>query len=328
MASTTVPHAPAPPASPTLDAPADAGRPRPRRRTPRDWAVDVAAFLVAVGLGAVGFLDVYPDGPAGNALAWIDLASGVAFSLALWWRRRWPTALVVAITPFGVFGSAIGGAAIVLLFSLAVHRPARVVAPLAVLQLVLVVPWVWLFPDPDIANWVLVLFADVVLAGVVGWGMAVRSRRELVASLRERAERAEREQRLVVERARAGERTRIAREMHDVLAHRISLLSMHAGALEFRPDAPADEVARAAGVIRASAHEALEDLREVIGVLRREEATDGPERPQPTLADLPALLDDCRAAARRRASARGRSRAPPRRSARAPPSRCRRRRAA
>ncbi|CAM5234082.1 hypothetical protein SALBM217S_06273 [Streptomyces griseoloalbus] len=43
---------------------------------------------------------------------------------------------------------------------------------------------------------------------------------------------------------------------------------MHAGALEFRPDAPRDEVARAAGVIRESAHEALQDLREIIGVLR------------------------------------------------------------
>lgn len=84
--------------------------------------------------------------------------------------------------------------------------------------------------------------------------------------------------------------------MHDVLAHRISLLSMHAGALEFRPDAPAEEVARAAGVIRASAHEALEDLREVIEVLRREEAAALPERPQPTLDDLPALLEETRAA--------------------------------
>ena len=65
--------------------------------------------------------------------------------------------------------------------------------------------------------------------------------------------------------------------MHDVLAHRISLLSLHAGALELRPDRPADEIARAAGVIRDSAHQALEDLREVIGVLRADRAaTTGP----------------------------------------------------
>ena len=50
--------------------------------------------------------------------------------------------------------------------------------------------------------------------------------------------------------------------MHDVLGHRLSLLSVHAGALEFRPDAPAEEVARAAKVIRENAHQALQDLRE------------------------------------------------------------------
>ena len=98
------------------------------------------------------------------------------------------------------------------------------------------------------------------------------------------------------EQARYAERTRIAREMHDVLAHRISLLSLHAGALEFRPDAPPDEVARAAAVIRASAHQALEDLRAVIGVLRDGPDGPGPEPPQPTLAALPGLLEESRAA--------------------------------
>jgi signal transduction histidine kinase len=87
--------------------------------------------------------------------------------------------------------------------------------------------------------------------------------------------------------------------MHDVLAHRISLLSLHAGALEFRPDAPPEEVARATGVIRASAHQALEDLRAVIGVLRESPDGEVPERPQPTIADLPALIDESRAAGMR-----------------------------
>ena len=86
--------------------------------------------------------------------------------------------------------------------------------------------------------------------------------------------------------------------MHDVLAHRISLLSLHAGALEFRPDAPPEEVARAAGVIRASAHQALEDLRAVIGVLRDGADGEAPQPPQPTLAALPG---PARGVARRRA---------------------------
>ena len=123
-----------------------------------------------------------------------------------------------------------------------------------------------------------------------------RSRRQ---AQRERARRVEAQEQLRTEQIRYAERTRIAREMHDVLAHRISLLSLHAGVLEFRPDAPPDEVARAAGVIRACAHQALEDLRTVIGVLRDESDGAGPEPPQPTLAALPGLLEESRAAGMR-----------------------------
>jgi signal transduction histidine kinase len=90
--------------------------------------------------------------------------------------------------------------------------------------------------------------------------------------------------------------------MHDVLAHRLSLLSVHAGALEFHPDAEPEEVARAAGVIRASAHAALGELRQVIGLLR-DHVDDGgatgvtePERPQPTLKDLTQLVEESREA--------------------------------
>jgi signal transduction histidine kinase len=93
-------------------------------------------------------------------------------------------------------------------------------------------------------------------------------------------------------RARQVERARIAREMHDVLAHRLSLVSMHAGALEYRPDASPHELAQAAGTVRRNAHQALQDLREVLGVLR---AADGDSmRPQPTLADVPALVAESR----------------------------------
>jgi signal transduction histidine kinase len=113
-----------------------------------------------------------------------------------------------------------------------------------------------------------------------------------VRSLRDQADRAG-------DDAREAERRRIAREMHDVLAHRLSLLSVHAGALEFRPDAPAEEVAEAARVIRESARAALEDLRGVIGVLREDGGDSLTEPPQPTLADLAALIEESRAAGMR-----------------------------
>ena len=90
------------------------------------------------------------------------------------------------------------------------------------------------------------------------WGLFARTQRDLLRTSHERAQQLEAEQRAHVEQAREAERRRIAGEMHDVLAHRLSLLSVHAGALEFHPDAPPEEIAEAAGVIRATAHEALQ----------------------------------------------------------------------
>jgi signal transduction histidine kinase len=83
--------------------------------------------------------------------------------------------------------------------------------------------------------------------------------------------------------------------MHDVLAHRISLLAVHAGALQVRRDAPEQE-RRAASVIRQCAYEALEDLREAVWMLREPTSDGEPERPQPTLADVPALVEQSRLA--------------------------------
>jgi len=144
------------------------------------------------------------------------------------------------------------------------------------------------------------LLVGLLVTGVIiGWGLFVRAQRDLVRSLHERAGRLEAEQRLKVDQAREAERLRIAREMHDVLAHRVSLLSLHAGALEFRPDASPEEIAEAAGVIRATAHAALEDLRGVVGVLRDGADNGAPEPPQPTLEQIPGLVEESRAAGMR-----------------------------
>jgi signal transduction histidine kinase len=141
-----------------------------------------------------------------------------------------------------------------------------------------------------------VLFGILLVAVALGWGLFTRARREVIHSLRERAERLESEQRLRVGQAREAERRRIAREMHDVLAHRLSLLSVHAGALEFRTDAAPGEVSKAAGVIRETAQTALQELRDVIGILRDEPEEATLQPPQPTLAQLPALIEESRAA--------------------------------
>ena len=70
--------------------------------------------------------------------------------------------------------------------------------------------------------------------------MYIRARRQLVASLRDRAEQAEAAQELLARQARQAERARIAGEMHDVLGHRVSLMALHAGGLQVRPDLPPD----------------------------------------------------------------------------------------
>ena len=270
------------------------------KRSARDWIVDWLCFFIALLIGAGVFADAHGHSDLPDWFAALDGLVGVAACFALWQRRRWPFGLALVLSLLSIVFSAAGGAAIIALFTVAVHRPFRQAAVVAGLAAVLQPLYLEIYPNDSGPYWVALLLSWLVIGAVFVWGMFVRARRQLVVSLRDRAERAEAEQQLRVEQARQAERARIAREMHDVLAHRISLLSLHAGALEFRPDAPPEEVARAAGVIRASAHQALEDLRAVIGVLREGPgADDAPERPQPTLADLPALIEESRAAGMR-----------------------------
>jgi len=264
------------------------------RRSPRDWFVDWAIFILC-GLSALGLsFVVAADTTIPVGLRWLDIGLGVAATGAVWTRRRWPTAFALGMVPVGCVSLTAAIAGLVALFTVAVHRKVRISAPIAVLNAAAAPIFLLWRPDPEMPFWLISAFAVVSTFAMFAWGMFVRARRQLVVSLHERAVRAESEQQLRVGQARYLERTRIAREMHDVLAHRISLLSLHAGALEIRPDAPPDEVARAAGVIRSSAHQALQDLREVIGVLREEDVE--PTRPQPTLADVPELIEESRGA--------------------------------
>ncbi len=285
---------------------------RPPRRSTRDWIVDVIAFLLSVSIGLLFFFlqpDVQPGArdPAPDELMLLDLVAGGVLCASLWWRRRWPVQLAVRGAVLGAFAASSAVAATILLFTVAVHRRATVVAPVAALHIATATLFVVLRPDPSLPLWVQVAINVPIVLAVVAWGMFARARRQLVVSLHDRARRAESEQQLRIEQARYLERARIAREMHDVLAHRISLVSLHAGALEFRSDAAPEDVAKSAAVIRSSAHQALQDLREILGVLRAEvaagepgaEAAPAAERPQPTLADIPRLVEESRQAGMR-----------------------------
>lgn len=277
-----------------LDPDASRSGRRPRR-TARDWVVDFSCFLLAVLIGLLGAEALRDNTDLPHAVAVLDQVLGALSCTAVWLRRRWPFGLAAAMVPVGFLSETSGGVAIIALFTLAVHRPFRYVAWVAGAQLALTPLYFWWRPDPDLPYVAVVVLLLVLTVATVGWGMFVRSKRQLMLSLRDRARRAETEARLRAEQAQRLAREAIAREMHDVLAHRLTLLSVHAGALEFRPDAPRDEIARAAGVIRESAHEALQDLREIIGVLRAGDSEDA-GRPQPTLAALDTLVAESRQA--------------------------------
>ncbi len=266
----------------------------------RDWIVDVLCFVLAVAFSVLTLLDGLERHLAPAPLA-VDLALGGLSCLGVWLRRRWPVGFAVIVGLFSVYSISASGVALIALFTVAVHRRFAVVGSIAAWYALVSLLTPLVRPDIQVSHWSQIVLGVVCIAAVLAWGMFVRARRQ---SAHERALRVESERELRVAQARQLERNRIAREMHDVLAHRLSLLSLHAGALELHPDAAPEEVARAAGVIRDSAYQALEDLREVIGVLRAARAgvdrrDQAPERPQPTLVDLPDLVDQSRRAGMR-----------------------------
>jgi signal transduction histidine kinase len=265
----------------------------------------IAIFVVAGGLSLLlalssdhtvfGGLDGYPWG-----LRAADVACGVVAYVALWWRRRWPLAFAAYIVVISVFSTLSGGLAFVAAFTVAVHRNWPTALVTSALLTLAAWPSLVLYTGGGTRNvGVLMVVVTVLLFAATGWGMFIRARRQLVASLRGRAERAERSREEHARLARIAERQRIAREMHDVLAHRLSLLSVQAGALEVTPSAAGDEDAttEAAAAIRATTHQALRELRSIVRVLRDDDigGEAGTAPPQPVAADLPALVAEASA---------------------------------
>lgn len=203
-------------------------------------------------------------------------------------RRRWPAAIAAIFIVAAVVMPLIP-AALLALCTVAATCRARTTGLLTALAL-LPIPIHLTVQDPLVASHLATtVTGGVLVAGAVGWGLYLRGVRQAADQARVAAG-------LRAEQARQHEREALAREMHDVLAHRLSLLSVHAGALEVNRQASPTQVAEAVGVIRVSAHQAMEDLQQVLGVLRTPLQDDAAatEPPQPTLAELPALLDQSR----------------------------------
>ena len=226
-------------------------------------------------------------------LFWLDLTLGLLTLVLSFGRRRWPFAVASLCAVLGAVSVSSAGPGVLASVSLATRRHVPQIVAVGVLGLVGAVAYPMVGPSAtDDPWWITFAFGLAFTVAMLVWGMYLGSRRELLWTLRDRAERAEAEQGLRVEQGRSTERARIAREMHDVLAHRLSLVALHAGALEYCRSLSDAEVAKAAAITRQSAHSALDELHEILGVLRTLETDASPERPQPTLADLPALVQE------------------------------------
>lgn len=259
----------------------------------RERLTDVALIAVAVALAwtSLWIQAAEPD-PLPAALLVADRVTGLLGCVALWWRRAYPVQIGVALAVASAYSETVSGAAIVALFTVALHASTRATAAVCATGVAALATYQLVWPDQTVPPWTVFTMIGLGSAATVAWGLTIRNRRALVESLRERAAAAEVEAQLRAERSEREARQAIAREMHDVLGHRLSLLSVHAGALAYARTAPPDDVGRAAEVVRENAHRALQDLREVIGVLR---APVG-ELPLPAVADVLELVDEARTA--------------------------------
>lgn len=224
---------------------------------------------------------------------WLVFGAGLVASVALLWRRRFPaTVTMVAIA--AMLTAAIFVPMGLALLTLAIRRRDLVLHILGVSAYAAYVLNSW---SGDAEFWVSVFTGPFLVGSWIAVGAYVGARRDLMVSLRDRAERAEAERELRGEQARLAERARIAQEMHDVLAHKVSLIALHAGGLEVNPAVGPEKVEGSARLIRETARQAMEDLREVLGVLRSDVSADGAGlAPIPRASDLDRLVEASREA--------------------------------
>jgi len=232
-------------------------------------------------------IEGYPFADAAGVPVPAGMVFGAVAGSVLLFRRRWPIAVVlvsIAITP-AQMGFLMG---LVGLYTLAASEmPRRIIGALAGMSMVgmLIVTYVrahqgmvrgdlrmvgdWFVPFVSITTSLGMTAPPILL------GLYVGARRRLMESLRERADSLERELQLLAERAeeraewaRNEERTRIAREMHDVVAHRVSLMVVHAAALQAVARKDPEKAVKNASLVGDMGRQALTELREMLGVLR------------------------------------------------------------
>ncbi|MEU9130067.1 histidine kinase [Kitasatospora sp. NPDC048540] len=257
-------------------------------RTLPGWATGrCTALLLPVLLAGVDAALVGKDG------TWWELMLSAVACLALLMRRRYPV-LTLLLTLPGTYVEYIWIAPITAVYSVAAHR-AEIRATTVCATLFALVEY---FHWPVTASMfeisretALDAIESVMLAAApAALGLLARTRRELAERIVELTEGQQRESRLLAERVLGQERARLAREMHDVVSHQVSLISIQAGALQVSTTDPAAK--DTARTIRELSVRTLEELRQMVGVLRAASLRrDEPLAPQPRLADLPKLIE-------------------------------------
>jgi len=249
----------------------------------------------------VGQLQTHVTQSGQRPNSWVTYVLGAAMVLPVLTHRRHPSlsgavalgALVVySVAHYGPYP---GINTFVLVFLVALHADRRHAAPVFVAAMAALSLAVWVQPDGVASPWTWIstlLFA--VVAFLVGQNLRDQRARWAVVEERERLLESEREDR--ARRAVTAERLRIARELHDVVAHSMSVIAVQAGMGHHVLDAQPEEARRALAAIETTSRTALTEMRRLLGVLRQEGEAHAALAPAPGMADLPLLLDQFREA--------------------------------
>ncbi|PRY68071.1 signal transduction histidine kinase [Glaciihabitans tibetensis] len=267
---------------------------------PPKWFLDVAVLLF---LGLPALLPMGMGNPA-----WTDVGSAVTVGGALGavlLRRRYPRLAASTVFAFSFVGVAVGGpvvpyilATLVSVFAVGNLTSRRWTLVLALVGATVLSAANLLFLDTPFQDLraTLQVFAFVGFAAAAG--DASRSRREFISAITERARRAEETKESEARRRVAEERIRIARDLHDVLAHQIAVINLHAGVASQALPARPEDAERSLATIRRAARGVLGEIGSLLNVLRSsdiEEDAAGSLGPAPGLAQLDTLVDSFRA---------------------------------
>ncbi|MFI9832752.1 sensor histidine kinase [Streptomyces sp. NPDC051913] len=280
-------------------------RQRLDRRHP--WLLDTAVVLAVVLIGLPDLLSGTSHGPFGEAVHRNEGPDGLLYLFTaglivpLWWRRRAPavTFFVIASVSlvqwsFGVWQQA-GISTLVALYSLALHGSLRTLgwaAAVTVAETTVAVCFL-----VDIGNPVRGLFFLLGTAtAAVAVGLTLRIRRMYLAALEDRAQRLEVERDQRVKLTAAAERARVAREMHDIVGHNLSVMVTVADGAATLAAHRNEQSTEALRVLGDTGRQAMSELRRMLGVLREEQDDERLLGPQPGIRDLDALLARVRAA--------------------------------